>query len=66
MPYMTQQWASRPPGWSQQQAAPSQRPDRPEPLTEPLPDNTFLKGTFGAALLGARELVDQERYAGDS
>ncbi len=63
MPYMHQQWAGAPPGWSQQQAAPSQRPGGPEPLTEPLPDDTFLKRTFGAALLGAREIVGWERYA---
>ena len=63
MPYLQQQWAGAPPGWSQQQAAMSQRPDGPEPLTEPLDDDTFLKRTFGAALLGAREIVGWERYA---
>ena len=62
MPYMTQQWASAPIGWSQQQAAPSQRPGGPEPLTEPLPDDTFLKRTFGAALFGARDIVGWERH----
>ena len=62
-PYMTQQWANAPIGWSQQQAAPSQRPGGLEPLTQPLPDDSFLKRTFGAALLGAKEIVGLERYA---
>ena len=61
-PYMTQQWASAPIGWSQQLAALSQRPGGLEPLTQPLPDDTFLKRTFGVALLGAREIVGLERY----
>ncbi len=61
-PYMTQQRASALIGWSQQQAAPSQRLGGLEPLTQPLPDDTFLKRTFGAALLGAKEIVGLERY----
>ena len=34
----------------------------PEPLTDPLDDDTYLKRTLGAALLGAREIVGWERY----
>ena len=34
----------------------------PEPLTDPLDDDTYLKRTLGAALLGAREIVGGERY----
>ena len=31
-------------------------------MTEPLDDDTYLKRTLGAALLGAREIVGWERY----
>ena len=61
MSYMHQQRAGHH-GRSQQQAAPSQRPGGPEPFIDPLDDDSFLKRTFGAALLGAKEIVGWERY----
>ena len=57
LPYMTQQWTGAPIGQSHPQAALSQTPGGLEPLTQPLCDDTFLKRTFAAALLGAREIV---------
>ena len=57
MPYMHPQWAGHG-GWGQRQT----RPEGPEPLTEPLEDDTLNKRTIGAALLGAREIVGWERY----
>ena len=57
MPYMHPQWAGAG-GWGQQQT----RPGGPEPLTDPLEDDTYLKRILGAALLGAREVVGWERY----
>ena len=57
MPYMHPRWAGHD-GWGQQQT----RPGGPEPLTDPLEDDTYLKRTLGAALLGAREIVGWERY----
>ena len=57
MPYMHPLWAGAG-GWGQAQV---QR-GAPEPLTDPLPDDTYLKRTMGAALLAAREIVGWERY----
>ena len=53
MPYMHPQWAGHG-GWGHHGG--------PEPLTDPLHDDTYLKRTLGAALLGAREIVGWERY----
>ena len=58
--YMQGQWAGHG-GWDQH-ALPTSRPGGPEPLTEPFDDDTYLKRTLGAALLGAREIVGWERY----
>ena len=60
MPYMHPQWAGHG-GWGHH-ALPTSRPGGPEPLTDPLDDDTYLKRTLGAALLGAREIVGWERY----
>ena len=60
MPYMHPQWAAHG-GWGHH-ALPTCRPQGPEPLTDPLVDDTYLKRTLGAALLGAREIVGWERY----
>ncbi len=57
MPYMHPQWAGHG-GWGHH----ASNPGGPEPLTEPLDDDTHLKRTLGAALLGAREIVGWERY----
>ena len=37
-------------------------PGGPTPRIDPLDDDTYLKRTLGAALLGAREIVGWERY----
>ena len=60
LPYMHPQWAGHG-GWGHH-ALPASRPGGPEPLTDPLDDDTYLKRTLGAALLGAREIVGWERY----
>ena len=57
MAYMHPQWAGHG-GWGHH----ASKPGGPEPLTEPLDDDTYLKRTLGAALLGAREIVGWERY----
>lgn len=55
--YMHPQWAGHG-GWGYQQT----RPGGPEPMTEPLEDDTYLRRILGIALLGAREIVGWERY----
>ena len=60
LPYMHPQWAGHG-GWGHH-ALPASRPGGPEPLTDALDDDTYLKRTLGAALLGAREIVGWERY----
>ena len=60
MPYMHPQWAGHG-GWGHH-ALPTSRPGGPEPLTDLQDDDTYLKRTLGAALLGAREIVGWERY----
>ena len=37
--------------------------EAPEPLTEPLDDDTYLKRALGASLRGARDVVGWERYS---
>ena len=48
--------------WALRSGAMPYRPGGPEPLTAPLDDDSLLKRTLGAALLGAREIVGWERY----
>ena len=59
-PWMNPQWAGF--GDWGHQALPADIPAGPEPLTEPLDDDTYLKRTLGGALLGAREIVGWQRY----
>jgi hypothetical protein len=59
LPYIHPQWAGYS-GWGHH-ALPT-APTGPEPLMDPLDDDTYLKRTLGAALLGAREIVGWERY----
>ena len=61
MPYMHPQWAGHG-GWGHHALRTSSQQGGPEPLTDPLDDDTYLKKTLGAALLGAREIVGWERY----
>ena len=59
MPYMHPQWAGGKGGWDLQQARPG---GVPEPLKDPLEDDTHLKRRLGADLLGAMHIVGRERY----
>lgn len=61
VPYMDSRWAGHG-GWGDHALFTSSRPGGPEPLTDPFDDDTYLKRTLGAALLGAREVVGWERY----
>jgi hypothetical protein len=58
-PYIHPQWAGY--DGAGYHALPT-APTGPEPLMDPLDDDTYLKRTLGAALLGAREIVGWERY----
>jgi hypothetical protein len=60
MPYIHPQWAGH--GGYGHQAHPNGGPEGPAPLTDPADDDTFLRRTLFAAVLGAREIVGGERF----
>ena len=61
LPYMQSPWAGHG-GRGQHALLGLSQPVGPEPLTDPVEDDSYLKRTLGAALLGARDVVGWDRY----